>query len=670
MKVTLEWLSEFLPGEPLDAQRCAEALTAGGLPVENIETVGADTVLDVEVTSNRSDCLSVLGIAAELSALLDRPLRVVEPKPLETGPDVAAATSVRIDQLDLCPLYIARVIRDVKVGPSPAWMSRRLEAIGCRAISNIVDVTNYVLFELGQPLHAFDYDRLTEHRIVVRSAMEGETITSIDGHKRRLEPRMLVIADASKPVALAGVMGGVETEVSAQTVNVLLESARFDPLNIRTTARTLSMRSDSSYRFERGIDPTLAELASRRAAELFLQTAGGTLLRGRAFAGNDVVKPVELSLRLSHAKRLLGFELPANEVVRAFERLRLQPKLEADVVHVRVPSSRLDLRIETDLVEEAARVLGYDLIPMRETIELRVGPSDPRRAAVQTLRTTLAACGYNEAVTFSFASDNIVADFLPAEALKLQEADPGTRKSDGKLRPSILPGLLESLRHNESVGVDAARLFETGSVFWIDHDGLMVERKHVGLVGGDDYRATRGAVEALLNRLDAARAVRVEPAERAGFARGGCGQVRWGNAVVGWIGQVAPKVSDRLGLRKPPMAAELLLDPLLDGMQHVPQLVPPPKFPAVRRDLSLVVAQTLRYDAIDSLIRSLALPDLESVEYVTTYRGKPLPPGTQSVTVTLVFRSQSSTLTSDAVDAAMARVVDQARLSLDATVRA
>lgn len=669
MKVTLEWLSEFLPGEPLDPDRCAEALTAGGLPVENIETVGPDTVLDVEVTSNRSDCLSVLGIASELSALLDRPLHVAEPRPIETGPDVNTATAVAIERLDLCPLYIARVIRGVKVGPSPAWMTRRLEAIGCRSISNIVDVTNYVLFELGQPLHAFDYDRLGEHRIVVRAAMEGETITSIDGHKRRLEPRMLVIADASRPVALAGVMGGIDTEVSSVTVNVLLESARFDPLSIRTTARTLAMRSDSSYRFERGIDPTLAERASRRAAELFLQTAGGTLLRGRAIAGSDAYQPVELSLRLSHARRLLGFDLPANEVVRAFERLRLQPVLEGDTVRVRVPSNRLDLRIETDLVEEAARVIGYDRIPMRDTIELRVGPSDPRRAALQTVRTTLAACGYNEAVTFSFASDAIVADFLPAEASKLQEADPGTRKSDNKLRPSILPGLLESLRHNESVGVYGAKLFETGAVFWIDREERMVEGRHVGLVGGDDYRATRGAVEAVLSRLDASRGVRVEPAERAGFARGGCGQVRWGQAPVGWIGQVATSIANRLGLRRPPMVAELLLDPLLDGAQHVPQLVPLPKFPAVRRDLSLVVSETVRYGAIDGLIRSLRLPHLEAVDYVTTYRGKPLEPGTQSVTVTLVFRSETSTLTSDAVDSAIATVVEQARARLNATVR-
>lgn len=669
MKVTLEWLQEFLPGEPLDARRCAEALTAGGLPVENIEIVGQDTVLDVEVTSNRSDCLSVLGVAAELSALLDRPLRVPEPTLVESGPEVATATSVRIDRLDLCPLYIARVIRGVRIGPGPAWMSRRLEAIGCRSISNVVDVTNYVLFELGQPLHAFDYDRLGEHRIVVRTAMEGETITSIDGHKRRLEPRMLIIADASRPVALAGVMGGVESEVSGATVNVLLESARFDPLSIRTTARTLAMRSDSSYRFERGIDPTLAERASRRAAELLLHTAGGTLLRGRAIAGVDAVAPTELSLRLSHAKRLLGFALPADEVVRAFERLRLQPTLLGDVVRVRVPSSRLDLRIETDLVEEAARVLGYDRIPMRETIEVRVGPVDPRRAAMQTVRTTLAACGYNEAVTFSFASDGIVADFLPADALRLQEADPGTRKSDNKLRPSILPGLLESLRHNESVGVDNARLFETGSVFWIDRDGRMVEGRQIGLVGDEDYRATRGAVEAVLGRLDGSRSVRVEPAERAGFARGGCGVIRWGESVVGWVGQVSPGVCDRLGLRRAPMAAELLLDPLLDGAQHVPQLVPLPKFPAVRRDLSLVVADTLRYDAIESMIRSLSLPHLQSVDYLTTYRGKPLEPGTQSVTVTLVFRSDSSTLTSDAVDSVVALVVEAARAQLNASVR-
>lgn len=670
MKVSIEWLQQFLPGDPLDPQRCAEALTHGGLPVENVETVGPDTVLDVEVTSNRSDCLSVFGVAAELAALLDRPLTFADASPAASGPATSSLTSVAIERLDLCPHYTARLVRNVKVGPSPAWMQRRLEAIGVRSISNVVDVTNYVLFELGQPLHAFDFDQLRGRRIVVRAARAGETITSLDGHERKLDPGMLVIADAERAVALAGVMGGIDTEVSMRTKNVLLESARFDPLSIRTTARKLGMKSDSSYRFERGLDPTLADRASRRAAELILQTAGGELLEGFVEAGASGYAPVSLSLRLSHAKRLLGFELPADEVVRAFERLRLSPRRDGEVIHVTAPSNRLDLRIETDLVEEAARVLGYDRIPMREAIEIRVQPTDTGRVTQQTIRGTLAACGYFEAVTFSFATDALAVDFLPADAGRLQEADPGTRKSDNKLRPSLLPGLLESIRHNESVGVAGAKLFEIGAVFWIGRDGAMVEQRRVGLAGGSDYRVARGAVEELLRRLDATRPVRVTPADHAGFARGACGEITWGEARVGVIGKVDRGIAEKLGLRDLPVAAELDLPALLEGAQHVPQLATIPRFPAVRRDLSLVVAESVRYEQVESLVRSLSLGDLEAVEYVTTYRGKPLEKNTKSLTITLVFRSAAGTLTGEAVDASVAKAIGAATQQLGATLRA
>jgi phenylalanyl-tRNA synthetase beta chain len=250
----------------------------------------------------------VFGVAAELSALLDRPLRVDPVSRPDAGhEEVSTAVGVSIERLDLCPYYTARVIKGVKVGPSPDWMRRRLEAIGCRSISNIVDVTNYVLFELGQPLHAFDYDGLLGGKIIVRSARDGQMITSIDGHSRKLDPSMLVICDAARPVALAGVMGGAQTEISDRTVNVLLESARFDPLSIRSTARKLAMKSDSSYRFERGLDPTLADRASLRAAELILQTAGGDLLNGFAAAGAPGYEPIKLSMRLSYANRLLVF---------------------------------------------------------------------------------------------------------------------------------------------------------------------------------------------------------------------------------------------------------------------------------------------------------------------------------------------------------------------------
>jgi phenylalanyl-tRNA synthetase beta chain len=661
MNVPLEWLQSFLPGPALDAQICADALTMGGLPVEHITAVGPDTVLDVEVTSNRSDCLSVYGVAAELAALLDRPL---ESLPTLPGPGGASEFAVTIQATDVCPHYTARLVRGVKVGPSPEWMRRRLEAIGCRSINNVVDVTNYVLFELGQPLHAFDAAKLSGRTIYVRRAMADEAFISLDGHARKLDAGMLVIADAARPVALAGVMGGLDTEVSAATTDVLLESARFEPLSIRSTARKLSMRSDSSYRYERGLDPTLVDRAGRRAVELLQQLASAAPEPGIAVAGAASESPRSLFMRLSRATRLLGYELSANDVVKAFRRQGMNPRLSGDLLTVDPPSRRLDLRIEEDLIEEAARVIGYDRIPTRDAIEIRLQPINTTRVATTLLRTTLAGAGFFEAVTFSFASDAIAAAFLPAGAT-LQEAEPIARKADAKLRPSVLPGLLESLARNEAAGNGNVKLFEIGAAFQII-DNAMTETQRVAGVGPDDYRAIRGTVETLLNRLDPKRDVTVEPADAHGFAPGAAGRVLWDGEPVGHIGRVDRAVAARLGMRYLPVAFELLLQPLLAGYAAVPQLVPLPKFPAVSRDLSLIVPDATPYAAIESSLRSAAGESLESIRYVTTYRGKPIEAGKKSVTVALSFRSPTNTLTTEAVDADVAKLTAAAKEKLGA----
>ena len=677
MKISLEWLGQYLPG-PLTADAAADALTHGGLPVEVIDTVTTDdgvtdTVIDVEVTSNRSDCLSHAGVARELAALLDREYRdvPVAPEPdARPVPSDEGLTSLSIDAPELCPHYTARVIRGVRVGPSPAWLQRRLRAVGLRPINNVVDVTNYVLMEMGQPLHAFDLDELDGRQVNVRPARPGERLTTLDGRDHPLTADMLVVADGARPVALAGVMGGRDTEVTDATVNVLLESARFDPLSVRSTARRLAMGSDSSYRFERGIDPTLPERASRRAAALIVETAGGKIAGPLLAAGDAGHSPKSLWLRLTRLKQVLGVEFPANQVVDALARLGLRPLLRGERVDVTVPSHRLDLTQEIDLIEEAARVIGYQHIPEREQILIRVAPLDPVRAAVEAVRTSLVAGGYSEALTFTFVSDALATAFLPPEAAGLPRADGRVRKADAQLRPSLLPGLLEAVRRNETVGTPGVHLFEIGSTFWLDDASKVVERRRLSIVGGTDYRATRGAVEALLAKLDADRHIAVLPADRPGFTAGGCGEVRWGGTPVGFVGRVDRAVADKLDLRDPPMAAELDLAPLLEGARHVPQLRPLPRFPAVRRDLSLVVPETTRFEQVDATIHAVRPADLEAVEYVTTYRGKPLDAGTKSVTVALVFRSPTATLTGEAVESAVQGVVDAAKVQLGATLRA
>ncbi len=668
MNISLEWLSQYLRDTP-GHLACADALTMAGLPTENFTRVGDDWVMDVEVTSNRADCLSHLGIARELAALLKLGVNEVEPTATASSTHAASAVSVHIDAHDVCPHYTARLIRGVRVGPSPAWMVRRLEAVGLRSINNIVDVTNYVMFEMGQPLHAFDFARIEGRKIVVRRAREGETLISIDGHTRKLNPSMLVIADESRPVALAGVMGGKESEVSDGTVDVLLEAARFDPLCVRKTSRALALRSDSSYRFERGIDPTLPARASLRAAQLILETAGGEMLSGIVQAGElPSEQPKRLSLRLARVPAVVGVEFEPSEIIDALHRLRLMPMRHGDVVTCTIPPDRLDLNIEIDLVEEVARVIGYSRIREEPAIRIRLTPMSHDQTARQLVRDTLVAAGYFEAVTFSFVSDRLASDFLPASAAGLVRADHAVRKADGQLRPSIIPPLLEAQAHNASVGNTDVQLFELGSVFHMDSAGTLVENRKVTLVGTSDHHALRGTVESLLRRLDKTAAVEVSPAKHAGLAP--AVTIRWGGKDIGMIGMVSRKIADRAGLREPPCAAELDLTALIDGARLVQQLTPLPRYPAVRRDLSLVVPESTSYDQIAAAVRAASPKDLEAIDHVTTYRGKPLEQGTKSVTITLAFRSADTTLTSDAVDSTVNAVIESAKTVLGAVVRA
>ena len=541
MKISLEWLGDFLPQTPT-AGDAADALTNGGLPVEVIEEVGDDTVIDVEVTSNRSDCLSHRGVARELSALLKLKFA---PRYAEELPVNAVATDsparVRIDAEALCPHYTAQVIGGVKIAPSPPWLVRRLSAIGVRAVNNVVDVTNYVMFELGQPLHAFDFSRVAGGEIRVREAVAGETLVSLDGHERKLARGMLVIADAQRPIALAGVMGGRDSEVTDATTDILLESARFDSLSIRKTARTLSMKSDSSYRYERGIDPQLAIEASTRAAALIVQLAGGLIVGPLVEAGAAGGGMRQLSLRATELKRVIGVEFDAAAVNDALTRLTFNPVATEGGWKVTIPPARLDVNGEIDLVEEVARLVGYHNIPIHEQIAVRVTPADERLKTINMIRGTLAACGYSEAVTVSFVTDTLAASFTP-RGISLLRTSPTVRKADGHLRPSLLPGLLEALRRNESVGTLNAKLFEIGSAFWLDGQQQTQERQRVTWVGGD-FREVRGALEAVLSRLDPDPSLEVTPSMAAGFSS--VGTVRWDGKDIGVIGLLDSAISER-----------------------------------------------------------------------------------------------------------------------------
>jgi phenylalanyl-tRNA synthetase beta chain len=680
MKISLQWLCDFISG-PLDAQAVADALTHAGLNVETIEGRGEESVLDVEVTSNRGDCLCHLGVARELAAILDRPFSPVEPSAREESEPAAGAVRVEIESTSACPHYTARLIRGVCIAPSPPHIARRLAAVGVRPINNVVDATNYVLMEMGQPLHAFDFAKITGARIVVRQAVAGEKLITLDGHQRTLSPSMLVIADAGHAVALAGIMGGDSSQVTDQTVDVLLESARFDPLSVRRTSRALGLRSDSSYRFERGIDPTLPIRASLRAAQLICQWAGGRLAAGVVSAGSENDQPKTISLRLSRLAAVLGMDVPAEQVIAALKRLHLSPHQQADRVDVHVPSWRLDLNIEADLIEEVARLIGYDRLPQRSEIAIRLAAPDPSLAARESIRQTLIAAGFFEAVTFSFVSDALQADFLGKGDRPLT-ADASVRKADATLRPSLLPGLLEAVRHNQAVGNAGVMLFETGSIFHAaspsvspsasaatSTGGAPDEKRKLALVGGEDWRAMRGVIETLLNKLDADKPMRFTPAVEAGFSSGACAAVEWNGRRIGFAGQIDRRIAEKLSLRQPPFACQLDLNDLISGAAGVKRLHPLPQFPAARRDLSLIVDDPVPYEKIERTLRESQPPNLVEIDYVTTFRGKPLEAGKKSVTVTLVFRSDSGTLTGEQVEASVSAAFAAAREKLAASLR-
>ena len=577
MKISRDWLSDFLDPVPPTAD-AVERLTMAGYPVEDVERVGGVDVLDVEVTSNRPDLLSHAGVARELSAVCGGAFNRGEPKPADSGTSIDGLAGVAVERPDLCPHFTARLIRGVKVGPSPDWMRRRLEHVGLRPINNVVDVTNYVLFELGQPLHAFDHAKLAGGRLVVRDARDGEKLTTLDGQERVLTPDMLVVADGERAASLAGVMGGAFSEVGDDTTDILLEAARFDPLTVRNTSRRLKLMSDSSYRFERGLDPTGVDRASRRAAELILQVAGGELCAGVAEAGAARWEPRTIVMRPMRLAKILGVELPANEVNDALTRLGLSPREVDGGVEVTVPPHRLDLTQEIDVIEEAARVVGYDRVPEREAITITVRPPDPALAAADVIRDALCAAGYFEAVTFSFVSDPLAKHFVPQNG-RLRRVDPGVRKADGNLRPGVLPGLIEAVRYNETVGNGHCKFFEIGSAFWRDDRDGPQERRRLAMAGGTDYADCRGAIELVLERLDATRPTRVEPAEAAGFGAGACGRVIWGGEPVGFVGLVDEAVVDALDLRHRPCVAELDAEALVAAHRPVPSNAPLPRFP-------------------------------------------------------------------------------------------
>ncbi|HVS04533.1 MAG TPA: phenylalanine--tRNA ligase subunit beta [Thermoanaerobaculia bacterium] len=658
MRFSLAWLGDYveLPDPP---PRLAARLTAAGHAVEGIEEVEGEAVLDVDVTTNRVDAMCHLGLARELAAIYGTVLR---PPAVELPADRPAPPDelVTLEAPALCRRYVGLVVRGVTVGPSPDWLRCRLAAIGLRPINNVVDVTNYVLWELGQPLHAFDLATLGGGRVVVRQARAGERLRTLDGEERALGPEMLVIADERRPVALAGVMGGAETEVSTASRDLLLESAWFDPASVRRTARQLGMHTDASHRFERGADLQLCRFAAERAAALLREVATAAETGAPAdVRGEALEPPAAIELAGERLDAFAGTAVPAAETERILAALGCGLQAAgAGHWRVTVPSwRRFDLLEEADLFEEVLRLVGYDRIPASlPPLAGADAPEPPAHTLRRRLQDHLAACGYGEAIDWAFYSREDEGRFpaLAGEGEPLPLENPLSERY-ALMRRSLLPPLLASARFNRRRNLPAVRLFEVGHVFWRDPEGRPQEEEHVALACGGtlgtpwerqvelDLFDLKGVVESLAQACGQELCAR--PAELPGLASGAAAELL--DAVgtrVGVLGRVA---EDDGGY--PLYAAELRTATFLPLLPPAPVRLPP-RVPGVAVDLTLTHRQEVTWAELAEAIRAAAVPDLADCALKDRYTGEGVPPGAVNTTIAFHYQAAERSLTQEEVN--------------------
>jgi phenylalanyl-tRNA synthetase beta chain len=677
MLVSWNWLKQYVPLE-MTPDELAERLMMAGLNHEDTHAVGDDLAINLEVTSNRPDCLGHIGIAREVSVLWDLPLTLPKAAPQESGEAVGKRASVRVDLPDACPRYTARVITGVKVGPSPAWLVSRLATVGIGSINNVVDITNYVLLECGQPLHAFDLTKLAGRQIIVRAARKDEPFVAINHKTYMLDESMCVIADAERAVALAGVMGGAETEVSDHTTELLIESADFAPLSIRSTARKLNLHSDSSYRFERGVDPAGVDWASRRCCELILELCGGTLAEGVLDVGAQPVEREPITLRFSQLKRILGIDVPADEARRILTALGNRPvRHDASLAIVVPPSWRRDLSREIDLVEEVARIHGYDKIP--EDVSVPMAPSQRTRVdrVLAKVRQALCAAGFDEALTLSAVEENWSEAFSPwTSAAPLVASTPVLRRAD-RLRRSLVPSLLGARQINQSLSNPRIELFEAAHVYLPQEGGqLPAEILMIGLTSGEDFLTVKGAIESVLEVLNPQARLEASPTRLALLDANRSAELHVRTAsgarlLLGYLGEVSPAGLKQFDLRGRTTVAEFQLDTLVEIAQLVPQYVQPPVFPAVVRDLNLVVDESVTWAEVAATAREAGQPFAERIDFADVYRdAKRVGEGKKSLLFSLTLRSADGTLTGEQADATTNRVVAACEKAHGAQLRA
>ena len=671
MKISCKWLKDYCKHN-LSAEGLAEGLTNAGLVVDTINPVEDDFCLEVEVTSNRPDCLGFIGVAREVAAIVRGKLEIPDVGYDATDENINDITSVTIEDNELCQRYTARIIKDVKIGPSPEWLQKKIRSIGLRPVNNIVDITNYVLMESGQPLHAFDIDKLSENRIVVRRAKKGETMEAIDGSKCVLTEDMLVIADAQRPVAIAGVMGGKDTEVSDATRNILLESAFFDPRSVRRVSRKLSLMSDSSYRFERRVDPECVDWASMRATKMILEIAGGQAVEGVIDQNYLKGNKVSVSLKMSRLNSLLGLQIDKDAAKGILEHLQFEMHSETeDGFSVDVPSFRGDVYREVDLIEEIARIHGYDKIPVKNSIGVKLSQDNRFDRITEKAKNVISGLGFNEVVT-----DSIVGDSqdrhgaIWSETGSLKILNP-IRQDENLLRKALVHNLLRVKKHNQNYGVEKTDIYELSKVYLPKEDDQLPEEKEcLCILGEEGYLALKGAIEAILSHLNIADSLESTHFDFGLFSSEKSAELRLGDSVLGFIGELSREVISDYDFRSKPCVAELDFNVLIDKTSLEGSYKKIPSLPIVSRDFAVVSNEKVTWAEIKGCIESLKIDYVDDIEFFDVYRGKQIEKGKKSIAFRVIFRADDKTLKSEEVDVLQEKILTNLNNSLGVSLRA
>jgi phenylalanyl-tRNA synthetase beta chain len=682
MNISYNWLKDLIEID-LSPTDLAQKLTSVGLAVEGIHEFGDDFVFDVDVTSNRGDCLSHLGVAREIAAISQSKVQSSKSKVEE--PTTENQNLVSIRDADLCHRFTARIIRNVKIGASPEWLVNRLEAVGERSINNVADITNFVMHELGQPMHSFDLNKLASNRIVVRRAKSGETIKTLDEVERKLDETMLAICDAEKPVAVAGIMGGFDSSITDSTTDVLLEVAYFKRENIRQTSRNLKLSTEASHHFERGVDIENLIRASNRATALICEFAGGTAEDFvDAYPTKFTPNEIESNDIQSAVKRLTGLEVEESEIGRILSALGIESKDQSQIANCKSqiftsPSWRHDISIEEDLVEEVARIVGYENIGEELPPAFGAGEYQPTEQRKKDLRKTLATLGYNEAISYSFidtkhdeiydAIPNLINENADEKYVSLQDS---IIEGAIRMRPSLLSGLLDAVRTNFNHQKRDVKLFEIGKVFAAlpKENDLPDERELLALVvtGSEmledramaarelDFYDAKGALESVADAINS-KSLEFAVTDAKHLRKGQSAEITANGKAVGTIGRLNDEIAQSYKFKQPVYVAEIDLQTLLDESQQTVLYRPLPVYPSVVRDVSLLAKRIVSFAEIKRSIESENFELLKKIEFVDVYEGKGIADDERSITIRLEYRSETRTLLEEEVETVHSKIL-------------